>query len=866
MVDCLVTDESLDPQKQTDRMPSSPPPSISRLLKRSPVRDLEEGTALVSGRRESFLQDRRDRLAQRRQQHDQVLARGRVDVSAKLEALRASLSAAQAARNAIYARIAANGSKEVARVQLVVQQNKEKLRLEREAKRLALEVKQAEAEKRREIALRGRRFGRRSASPRAISSDGESMECEPLPVVIKSPTEAATTIQRFWRAHVAAMRAKKFLALHLDYETVGEIPFDVIADVIKTRSVIDCAGRILLSLGLVDNLPAARRDALCRMFLSTFMIVGHPKEILMRQGVLEDRLVQHAAAFAKKFVKWIRSCASGRYCTQASVRDAWVSFSSAFDHWKQDDSANLVEAMVAQYCELDLIYQIVKMDSDPIVAAEYQTAIKDNQLMLLTRIRRIAGEATRSLVRDAVLAARRKRLPKKPRPLARNEGDTTTNTMTPNVDAIKFFSLGQRQTRLTNRQLIHELSLDSAFQITNQRLSEADAVAEETMKVGFFNSLQTEMRAGRSVSWIPIIVQECKMRLLRLVMPDSPTFKAITSAFDVPHIEAQCRQNSYDFIAFTGVVLEMMKALCSPARDGLVSDIALLRGTDDVDLFAKRINAIFLALDTLLLDSANFHLTMSSSRLLPEAIPYEQTKFHEDCASGKVTLNRTTSWMQKHSAELRAEHAARELENLSTSKNKIPSEDVFRRAYVDLCSNQEEALPETFDLDHDRIMEYRSRVFRIVRTASYLMTARNLMRPKLRHLNPVTWTSLRDRLGVLMTGDDLVDTSSIAAEVNNHLDLAYIGTEPDRAERHYTLNSLISKSQASDPIQQLLLRRVRALMMDGTGGRDVTSSQITSAGFEDFSIELQNLLRDVQKLGKVNWQCYHGWYHKIVVS
>ncbi|CCG82635.1 IQ calmodulin-binding motif domain protein [Taphrina deformans PYCC 5710] len=393
---------------------TSTPPHLARLLKRSPTRDADVVKAQAIDRRETFLQQRKDRLAQCRLKHNQVLVRGRVDIPAKLEALRESLSAAQAARNAIYAKIAANGSKEVAKVNFVVQQNKEKLRLERETKRLALELKQVEAEKRRETALQNRILRRRSASPPSRHSDNSESRDVVAIRRVSDPITAAILLQRFWRSKRTTRRAKNFLRLHLDYGTVGTVPFDVVADVIKGRDVVRCAGKVLESLHIVSSASESSSNAaLCRVFLATFMIIGHPRDILMREGPLEDELIHRAKDFAGKFQHWIYAASQGRALCHAEVQTSWTSFSHTFDRWKQVDSANLLEIMIAQYCELDLIYQIVKLDSDPIVATEYHTAIRDNQLQLLVRIRGIAGDETRNLVRSAVIAARRKRLPKR---------------------------------------------------------------------------------------------------------------------------------------------------------------------------------------------------------------------------------------------------------------------------------------------------------------------------------------------------------------------------------------------------------------------------------------------------------------------
>ncbi|CCG82634.1 protein of unknown function [Taphrina deformans PYCC 5710] len=89
---------------------------------------------------------------------------------------------------------------------------------------------------------------------------------------------------------------------------------------------------------------------------------------------------------------------------------------------------------------------------------------------------------------------------------------------------------------------------------------------------------------------------------------------------------------------------------------------------------------------------------------------------------------------------------------------------------------------------------------------------------------------------------------SVAAELNNHLDLALIGTEEeDRSKRHEALTKLVTKDKESDPVNKLLFRRLQALMQDAMSGTDITGTKIASAGLDDLSAEVETLLMNVKK-------------------
>lgn len=351
------------------------------------------------------------------------------------------------------------------------------------------------------------------------------------------------------------------------------------------------------------------------------------------------------------------------------------------------------------------------------------------------------------------------------------------------------------------------------------------------------------------------------MRLLRLVMPNSPTFNSISTTFDMASVEAQCREGCFDLLHFTLIVVRMMQALCAPHRDSSVAEILCLSAADQITLFVMRVDLIFSVLDTLLLDTANFHLRVSSGRLIEEAVEYEKTRFREDLSTQNTNLEQTTKWLQENAVEMQS-HVATYAESELNEGATQDIHDVYHFALATLLVTPH-VVPETFHLDQRRISDMQNEIDIIVKVISYLMTARNLMRTQHASLSPLTWSSLRDRLYTLLTDSETVDMVSIALEVNKHLDLAYIGLELNRAERHLTLGNILTSITSLSPIQKLLHRRLRDLLRYSIAGNISTPQRITSGGFEDFHVRVHKLLEGAQTMAKVNWQCYESWYSAI---
>lgn len=830
---------------------SSPPPELhARLLAQRQQARRKRHDADTHGRREGFLQARLDRLAARKQRADAVRARSRESesasaVAAKLATLRESLSAAQAARSAIYSHIAAQGSREVARAQRIARQHKERLRRENEASRLALQDKLEQAERRRERALQDRVVRRRSPSPEPILVE----EQESVP----SPDEAAERIQRWWAGLRARMRARKFKALHLTHEWAPEVPFEVLTDVVRSTRTIDCTVKLLAVAGLIaPGESVSSQQATCRIFLTTLLLVGHPKEVLARSGPLDQRLVEQAKSVASRFESWLNAVLVGRQISSASFITAFEDFRTTFESWKVEDSAALVEVMLAQFVELDLIWQIVKNDTDPTVARDYHAGIKENQVLLLARIRRIAGDDTRKLVRQAVLKARRRRLPTKARSppsqqdLQQQPGAHEAIRPAAGPGVVSALNLGGRHTMPSNRQLVHELALDPDWEIPSVGATEE----EQEMKRVFFRSLTEEMRMGRWAVWVPIIVQECKVRLLRMVKPNSPTFKAITTTFDIPFIEQQCRSQSFDLDNFTKTVTDMMRALCAPYRDEAVANVAKMDGgifrdeMDQCELFAMRLEGILIMLDIMLLDSANYHLRTAAPQLAREAVAYERKLFAADLERKVTDLSRTRAWLGQTASQMLTGNASRDVESVNHPADRhIEPRKLLARAIATLIVSpaaaiDASALPETLHLDAAHIAALRKAADVVVLVASTMTTARAVMRPKQQYLSPLTWSTLAERLLVLAMADgeeriiystgadsntivpaSVFDRATIAPEVNAHID-SNLAQEHEpreaRQKRHAALGNLLHRTGTDgDAVAKVLRRRLIDLLQRG---------------------------------------------------
>ncbi|ODQ52872.1 Tcp11-domain-containing protein [Saitoella complicata NRRL Y-17804] len=833
---------------------------------------------ITAVRRAAFIEGRKNRLAARAVEREEVLARARTGIegaSSKLAELQKSIAAANVAREKMLATVTSACGDQVAKAKAKAAEMREKRLEEVRMMKLALEERLANAAKRREEMRKTKRTSR----PSVGSVEEKSPERKVLRREVSEVErrDAARVIQRTWRRSEKRRAAQAFFGLGVDVSAVHELPFEELVYRFQDQKVLKATIRALKATGLVgDEEPPMKQMEACRIFLSSYMILGHPEEILSGQGEREQELVRTTNILLRAFENSVRSPASS-----VDLLAAWPSYLVAFRSWKAHDSAILVEGMAAQYAELSQIWETVK-DSEASVADEYKRSIRNNQLMLLQKIRKLAGEDTRKVVGKAIAEAkkRRKELKKavealpKPSPSrtrpesagsARNSGSARQEFTVPATSIVANYGVN-----LSNRQLMHELLLDPNFKLEPPEKSPLEKAVETQVKRAFFDSVREGLRNGEEEDWIPGLAKDVRSRLLRLVVPDSPTAQMISGALDLTVIEQQCRTRTFDYQRFCEQVVHMMRRLCAPFRDEMVQGCLVPAAAEDrVEGFVECAKAILEVLDVLLLDHANFHLTIAAPMLLPEAVAYERKRFDEDVKAGRASLESTKKWLQAHAQEATQTAESRDPEGVQHPKSKPTLSPVFAAAMVDVVVPDSTGtlpdLPETFHLDVDRIVEYRQTAHKITVVATLILHSKNLARAGSPQQD---WSQLKERLWVILK-DGQTTAEHLTSEVQH-----YIGSASTSSS---AADNLVSRVlDGSDTVFKLLRRRLRAYMEawltaglargDEPGSRSRPSQQLAAAasGMEELAGELKRLGEKVRKLGEVNRDCYGGLYDGIL--
>ncbi|KAF3766167.1 hypothetical protein M406DRAFT_339442 [Cryphonectria parasitica EP155] len=425
-------------------------------------------------RRDAILKDRQKRLADRAAHVEKVRLRAARAKERTISLSEERAIAAKEARERNLNQIAAACAEEVKRAKAIAESTKGKRELELQKMRQQMEERQAEAERRREELRRQPQRARGSSldskkSVEALSPVGEVSTPEPRPL---AEDAAVCRLQTWWRATTKRQAVNAFSQLGLTLDEFRDKHYDAATELIQDQRVMLATARILAICGLEKGKPdSVAQMGTVRLFLSAFLILGHPSQVLSNtydlgeqdQGSssssssassassplrprddLANPLVQELVGKAKDLLITFENIVSrltslNNYTVPPSLADALPTahacFERAFLNWQTRDKSALIDGMLKQLVELDALIDHVKETSVPAAVEEYKEAVAPNQQMFVVRIKKVLGpEKGLRVIRQALFQARKERAAKKKqrtdmRPRAAEESMTAESVM-----------------------------------------------------------------------------------------------------------------------------------------------------------------------------------------------------------------------------------------------------------------------------------------------------------------------------------------------------------------------------------------------------------------------------------------------------
>lgn len=860
-------------------------------------------------RRASILEDRRARLADRNAHAEQVRMRAaQAKAASKPINTEAKFEAAQQARQKMLAKVAATCAEAVAHAKRVAEETREKRAEAERRSRMELEEKHAEAERRRMEHKKNTRKPRSRSDP---TSDGKKSGEQPREAL--SQAQAATRIQRAWRFRLRKAGIDGFVALDMTIERVGKLGFLEASDLLSADQVLQRTQQMMKLFNL--DMGAEGDQSAVRRFLSAYMILGHATEIFPKHGQQEEDLMEKSKELLISFENLLSEITSSPRRIASATQfetliQAHATYLTAFEGWKSRDATALLDVMVDQFVAFDSIWQTVKDDTAGDVATDYRDAIREQQVILFSKIKKLAGhESASRRIKDAIRESRRQRMRNRPpigdvrpRPVSTPEGSSSHRSAnTPELSESAAQELSQHSrwqpmrdeiSRIfsvvpPNRVVVHELSIDPNYRFELSPQSDIRSALNREV----CSKMREAVHNGQGELWTVAVAENIRSRLLRLLRDGNSMHRLLSEVLDAEHIRNQCAQGVFSYEKFFGFMADILPKLCAPFRDQEVRALAevLQRTGDDTDAMIEKLFSLLRVIDLMTLDYSNYLVQQASPALIRQARSYEQREFANDLDSGRCTLERTKRWWSHATLSLLTEstvaHTAAQFNGefaiaVQTAAGTFAR--IYSRGLIDfiIAAGQlrPSDVPETLQYDIARLSKIRADLTRFTTVGAIMLTAKNLLRRDVRS----QWKPEAKRILeiVASTGYENPDnslTSRICGIIEaTHGMPAASRTHLERATTRFLAEAASGRPPA-DPVLKLLVQRLRSSLFarivaatyHGASSSErvrVASSAgeaLAGIGLAEFVAGIAACADEASRIASVDLAAHMRWYQDV---
>ncbi|KAG7284694.1 hypothetical protein NEMBOFW57_009303 [Staphylotrichum longicolle] len=917
-------------------------------------------------RRASILEDRKARLADRAAHAEKVRIRAALAkaVTKNTSASEERALAAAQARERNLAEIAAACAEEVRRAKAVAESMKEKREQEIRKMKLQMEERLAEAERRREelrtrnaLRVKGRERGqslgtRKPTAVEVMPEVEEVKEREPSPLTEES---AASRIQWCWKARKRKQAVAEFSALGLSLDAVRDTSFDEVTMLLSQESVLVLTARILRICGLDEGASGSVDEmAAVRSFLSAFLILGHPSQVLSNKEEKErpeepessqaqpmpkdnlanpqsQELVGKARDLLVLFENILGRLTAFNNFTPppallAAFPEVYATFYNALIAWKARDSSSLVDLMVMQFVELDAIWESVKDTTDGSVDQVYKESIRNNQLLLLVRIKKLAGASKgKQLVAEAVKAARKTRAKKpvgdtKPRVADHTVTETAmgvlgveeshehpSQTQTPTPPAtpsrrpepfkVSIVVPSGKSLLPDNRIVVHELAINKEFRTEPHEYHEQ----QEHLLAPLFQEMRSTMQAHNQEAHFFLLLKIADLirdKLQRLVKPGNSMHTFIGELLDTDIAKRQFAMGSFSYERFFQAMGTLLPRLCAPVRDDEVK--ALVEEKLSQGSYVDRLEALNSFIDVMLSDYANYLLQLAAPRLIEQAPAYETKAFATDIAAGQHDLSVATKSWRAARHKILTENSRRDPEGINHPASRPTANRIYAQLLVDLFTQvspiPRDETPEMLRLDHKRVLEAGRLTRHIITTGAILLQCKNLLKRDVR----APWRSEAQRILAVLERSDgpqkkkaadamtpevaaegiiaaLEAGRSMPAATKQHLRglvNKFLAASAEAASQSQSQSSQSRQRDAElrDPVLRLLLGRLRGHVLarlaaasasEKVRATSTAGEKLAGLGLAEFVDKVRDMVDMMGRVSAVDRDAHGAWWDRV---
>lgn len=456
--------------------------------------------------------------------------------------------------------------------------------------------------------------------------------------------------------------------------------------------------------------------------------------------------------------------------------------------------------------------------------------------------------------------------PKRPK----SEGEQSSGVAASPPSFVNFDKLMDTLRRDTETmQLAHEIAVNPDFKLEKPSVpaNSLYSLVQQNMRRAYWDIIKQDIAKTPPV--LDMVIKLCndiRQSLLDLLLPHQNQMRErITEIFDIELIKNQCESSkSIDPLKdYAPALLDYMQRLCCPMRD---DEIQALRGVEDtIELF----QGMTRVLEEMKLDFSNFLINQIRPVMRETIVSYEQTQMKRIQTAqellGVDPHNHTKNWLRRAFQDIRMSSVTEgdQTPALGVTLLQGYMQVVFQHQYV----SEEWELPETLDLDRERILDLQQTQLLITIGAAAVTVAQSLLPPmKITadikcQMKDVTLIVLGDVRCSLESGlrEALSDLATKLFQDIQKVTSAGLSKQQELVFR----GQIVDLGNLNNAVRNVIYGRIVAFVSDIAKGRENVKVPL---GLSTFESELTKLAADFLRVISLNRATHSELYTSILTD
>ncbi|XP_076181324.1 T-complex protein 11-like protein 1 isoform X2 [Ptiloglossa arizonensis] len=417
---------------------------------------------------------------------------------------------------------------------------------------------------------------------------------------------------------------------------------------------------------------------------------------------------------------------------------------------------------------------------------------------------------------------------------------------------------------MQNMTLAHEIAVDKNFQLqTFEYGDEKWKRVKEIMRTAFWNLLAEQLAEDPpNYTQALNLLSDIKGILDDLVLPHHAKIQEnLKEVLDVDLIKQQAEKGVLDFHHYAQYVISIMSKVCAPVRDGKIRELS--QKTDIIEIF----KGIMEILQLMLLDLANFTITMMRPNIVASSIEYEKAKFAKFIKIFPNGLTNTEKWLLRHFDPTKVTHSSSDVNAVQQITHCLLTE-----AYLDLLEWDFSPEIETLTLDQDRLLELRDKTSRLSIRGAVLLLVNNTVGAPIHGVSSFK-KNIKEHLNVLLDSVHLnkdLETvmPNIVLQVRTDIrtTLEEIGAAQLSPELETLLEGqILELIKPEHKIRHLINLRIRQFLQKIILSKSITLQQVPP-GLLSLQEELTTIAAQFLIVISYNQSVFGDYYKEIVTN